>query len=75
MILTGEKRSTGGENLFQSHLVHHKSHMDCPEFGTDPTLCGDMPTTILVASTVPNRVCIIVCNLGIRESYRNLGSF
>jgi uncharacterized protein (DUF983 family) len=25
-----------GKNLFQSLLVYHKSHMDCPEFGPEP---------------------------------------
>jgi hypothetical protein len=30
MKLTGENRSTWGENLSQCHFVQHQSHMDWP---------------------------------------------
>ena len=34
MKLTGENRSTWGQNLSQCHFVHHEAHMDWP--GIEP---------------------------------------
>jgi hypothetical protein len=39
MKLTGENRSTRGENLSQCHFAHHKSHVADP--GSNPGLCGE----------------------------------
>jgi len=36
MVLTGEKPKYWEKNRSQSHVVHEKSHVDCPEIETGP---------------------------------------
>jgi len=52
MILTGEKRCTGGGDLFQAHLVYQKFHMEWYWFGRDLPRgdTGDWPSRLHLVS-------------------------
>jgi hypothetical protein len=73
MILTDEKRSTGKEPV-PFPLSLPQIPYGLPSVWTRPFAGKCRRLTILIASSVSNRVVIIVCDDGRKDSYRNVVS-